>query len=212
MRWAPILKFLPTIWFLQMRWAPLQTIANTNTDICRKIAWRYIIRNCPMFLHSGLLHNAPHSECNTKYIIRSCSLGVLQIIFVFKDLMVKVNFFVKCDHCFQDGSHFRSWYTARTTTWDRPDYYLFEAAEFNYHLCKYFILPLGPILSTISLFTINISPAVRSSQEVAAATELKIYMSPSSLILQYWHNPTYCTITNTFASTRSSKAILTHIA
>ena len=73
MRWAPILKFLPTIWFLQMRWAPLQTIANTNTDICRKIAWRYIIRNCPMFLHSGLLHNAPHSECNTKYIIRSCS-------------------------------------------------------------------------------------------------------------------------------------------
>ena len=112
MRWAPILKFLPTIWFLQMRWAPLQTIANTNTDICRKIAWRYIIRNCPMFLHSGLLHNAPHSECNTKYIIRSCSLGVLQIIFVFKDLLVKVkDFFGKCDHCSQDGSYFRSWCT-----------------------------------------------------------------------------------------------------
>ena len=88
-RWAPILKFLPTIWFLQMRWAPLQTIANTNTDICRKIAWRYIIRNCPMFLHSGLLHNAPHSECNTKFIIRSCSLGVLQIIFAFRDLLLR---------------------------------------------------------------------------------------------------------------------------
>ena len=86
MRWAPILKFLPTIWFLQMRWAPLQTIANTNTDICRKIAWRYIIQNCPMFLHSGLLHNALHSECNTKYIIRSCSLGVLQIIFAFLEI------------------------------------------------------------------------------------------------------------------------------
>ena len=93
MRWAPILKFLPTIWFLQMRWAPLQTIANTNTDICRKIAWRYIIRNCPMFLHSGLLHNAPYSECNTKYIIRSCSLGVLQIIFALRALLVKVKVF-----------------------------------------------------------------------------------------------------------------------